>query len=169
MKTDEAVITQYLSFTLGEELFAIEITRVREILDLTQPTRIPRTPEFVRGVINLRGAVVPVADIKLKFGMGRTEKSLTACIIIVEVRLDDASVVLGLLADSVREVFDLPAGSVEPAPRIGTLIDTSFLKGMGKADDRFIQILDVDKVFSTAEIEEVSRVQADANEPAVSG
>jgi len=145
-------MTQYLTFKLGDEIFALDITQVREVLDFTSVTRVPRTPEFMRGVINLRGSVVPVVDLRLKFGMTRTESSVNTCIIITEVTVDGDRTVLGALADSVQEVIDLVSGEVSPAPRIGTRINTEFIRGMGKRDDRFIILLDIDRVFSTDEL-----------------
>ncbi len=153
MSTAETMeMTQYLTFKLGDEIFALDITQVREVLDFTAVTRVPRTPEFMRGVINLRGSVVPVVDLRLKFGMTRTESSVNTCIIITEVTVDGDRTVLGALADSVQEVIDLVPGEVSPAPRIGTRINTEFIRGMGKRDDRFIILLDIDRVFSTDEL-----------------
>ncbi len=144
--------TQYLTFKLDDEVFALDITKVREVLDFTTVTKVPRTPEFMRGVINLRGSVVPVVDLRLKFGMSKTEKTVNTCIIIVEVRVDEETTVLGALADSVQEVMDLEPGHIEPAPKIGTRLNTEFIKGMGKRDDRFVILLDIDKVFSPSEL-----------------
>jgi purine-binding chemotaxis protein CheW len=152
--------TQYLTFKLDDEVFALDITKVREVLDFTTVTRVPRTPEFMRGVINLRGSVVPVVDLRLKFGMSKTEKSVSTCIIIVEVAVDNETTILGALADSVQEVMDLAPGHIEPAPRIGTRLNTEFIKGMGKRDNTFLIILDVDKVFSTDELALVQATQA---------
>src|SRR3990172_10448355 len=143
---------QYLTFRLEEEVFALDITQVREVLDLTTITKVPRTPEFMRGVINLRGSVVPVVDMRLKFGMSRTEQTLNTCIIIVEINIDGDRLILGALADSVQEVIELGPGQIEPAPRIGTRLDTEFIKGMGKRDDEFIIILDIDRIFSMDEL-----------------
>jgi len=154
--------TQYLTFKLGEEMFALDIAKVREVLDFTTVTRVPRTPEFMRGVINLRGSVVPVVDLRLKFGMTRTESSVNTCIIITEVIVDGDRTVLGALADSVQEVIDLVPGDVSPAPRIGTRINTEFIQGMGKRDDRFIILLDIDRVFSTDELALVQAAPEDA-------
>ena len=154
---DAVETTQYLTYRLGDEVYALEIGKVREVLDFTTVTKVPRTPDFMRGVINLRGSVVPVVDLRLKFGMSRTENSVNTCIIITEVTVDNDTTVLGALADSVLEVLDLEPGSIAPAPRIGTKLRTEFIKGMGKRDDRFIMILDIDKVFSS---EELSLVQA---------
>jgi purine-binding chemotaxis protein CheW len=144
--------TQFLTFKLGNEVFALDITKVREVLDFTTVTKVPRTPEFMRGVINLRGSVVPVVDLRLKFGMTKTESSVNTCIIITEVTVDNDTTILGALADSVQEVLDLEPGSIAAAPKIGTKLKTEFIKGMGRRDDRFIIILDIDKVFSSDEL-----------------
>ncbi|OHB25540.1 MAG: chemotaxis protein CheW [Desulfuromonadaceae bacterium GWC2_58_13] len=149
--------TQYLTFRLNDEIFALGIDKVREVLDFTQITRVPQVPEFMRGVINLRGSVVPVVDMRLKFGMPKTEKTVNTCIIIVEIKLDEETTVLGALADSVQEVLDLEPDQIEPAPRIGTRLSTEFIRGMGKRDEQFIIILDIDRVFSS---EELAVVQA---------
>ena len=149
--------TQYLSFKLGDEVFALDISKVREVLEFTSVTKVPQTPDFMRGVINLRGGVVPVIDMKLKFGMDETEKSINTCVIITEVEMDDGELtVLGALADSVQEVFDMHEEEIEPAPKLGTQLNTEFLMGMGKKDDEFVLLLDIDKVFNLAEIEAVS-------------
>ncbi len=153
-------ITQYLTFKLEDEVFALDIGKVREVLDFTSITKVPRTPDFMRGVINLRGSVVPVVDLRLKFGMPKTEKTVNTCIIIVEVTVDNETTILGALADSVQEVLDLEPGHIEPAPKIGTRLNTEFIKGMGKRDNQFIIILDIDKVFSAGEIEMARAVQA---------
>jgi len=156
--------TQYLTFKLGDEIFALDISKVREVLDFTTITKVPRTPEFMRGVINLRGSVVPVVDIKLKFGMPMTEKTVNTCIIITEVAVDGETTILGALADSVQEVIDLDPDHIEPAPKIGTKLKTEFIKGMGKQGEHFIILLDIDKVFST---EELALVKTDkVEEPA---
>jgi purine-binding chemotaxis protein CheW len=153
---------QYLTFRLDDEIFALDITKVREVLDFTAVTKVPRTPDFMRGVINLRGSVVPVVDMRLKFGMSATESSVNTCIIITEVQVDNETVVLGALADAVQEVLDLDAGSIAPPPRIGTKLNTEFIKGMGRQNDRFIIILDIDKVFSVEELTAVKQDEAAA-------
>lgn len=142
----------YLTFMLGEEVFAVDVQKVREVLDYTSITRVPRTPEFMRGVINLRGSVVPVIDMRLKFGMEGTDDTVDTCVVVMEIRLDGETTVIGALADSVREVFDLDAGQIEPPPRIGTSLNTEFIRGMGKHDEQFIIILDIDRVFSADEL-----------------
>ena len=143
---------QVLTFKLGDEVFALDISKVREVLDFTSVTKVPQTPDLMLGVINLRGSVVPVVDMRLKFGMSKTETTVNTCIIIVEIELDGETAVLGALADSVQEVMELDAAQVEPPPRIGTRLKTTFIKGMGKREGRFIIILDIDKVFSADEL-----------------
>ncbi|MEW6521333.1 MAG: chemotaxis protein CheW [Thermodesulfobacteriota bacterium] len=143
--------TQYLTFKLGEEVFALDVAKVREILDFTTVTKVPQTPAYMRGVINLRGSVVPVLDLRLKFGMSATEKTVNTCVIVVEMVVDGEVMVLGVLADSVQEVIDLEPAQIEPAPRIGITINTEFILGMGKHNELFIMILDIDKVFSEGE------------------
>jgi purine-binding chemotaxis protein CheW len=144
--------TQYLTFKLDAEVFALEISKVREVLDFTTVTKVPQTPDFMSGVINLRGSVVPVVDMRLKFGMSATKKTVNTCIIIVEVEVDNESTIVGAMADSVQEVLDLEPDQIEPAPHIGTKLNTDFIKGMGKHHDQFIMILDIDKVFSSVEL-----------------
>jgi len=156
--TESSKAVQYLTFKLADEVFALDITQVREVLDYTAVTKVPKMPEFMRGVINLRGSVVPVVDMRMKFGMEKTERTVNTCIIIVEIDLDGDMTVLGALADSVQEVVDLDAGQIEPAPKIGTRLRTEFIKGMGKHHDEFIIILDIDKVFSSDELSLVQGV-----------
>ncbi len=161
---ERAVTTQYLTYKLADEIFAFDISRVREVLDFSTITKVPKMPDFLRGVINLRGAVVPVVDLRLKFGMPKTDRTVDTCVIITEVNVDGERTTLGALADSVQEVMDLGPDSIEPAPKIGTGLNTEFIKGMGKHNERFIIILDIDKVFSA---EELAAVQAGRSEPAL--
>lgn len=143
---------QYLTFSLDDEIFGLDIYKVHEVLDFTALTKVPRMPEFMAGVINLRGRVVPVIDMRLKFGMTKAEMSVNTCIIIVEIDLDGETTVLGALADSVQEVLELDSSRIEPPPRIGTRLRTQFIKGMGKRDDQFIILLDIDRIFSSDDI-----------------
>ncbi len=152
---------QYLTFKLGEEVFAVDVSHVREILEFTTVTKVPRTPDYMRGVINLRGSVVPVLDMRLKFGLSRTEKTVDTCVIVVEVFFEDESTIIGALADSVQEVLELEPDQIEPAPRIGTQLKTEFIKGMGKRDDRFIILLDIDKVFSSEELAVIAEMEGE--------
>jgi purine-binding chemotaxis protein CheW len=150
---------QYLTFKLGNEIFATDVEKVREVLDFTNITEIPRTPDFMSGVINLRGSVVPVVDLRLCLKMSKTEKTRNTCIVVVEVLLDNESTIIGALADSVEEVIDLEPQQISPAPRIGTQIRTDFIKGMGKRDNQFVMILDIDRVFSAEELSAVKAVE----------
>jgi len=153
---------QYLSFELDHEIFALDISKVREVLDYTAVTKIPQMPDFMRGVINLRGHVVPVIDLKLKCGMSMTEEAINTCIIILDVSVDGEETVIGALADSVQEVFDLSPENIEPPPRIGTKLNTEFIKGMGKHGEAFLMILDVNKVFSHEDITGIMGATEDA-------
>ena len=145
--------TQYLTFKLDQEVYALDIIQVREVLDFTEVTKVPRMPDFMRGVINLRGGVVPVVDLRLKFDMAKSEKTVDTCIIIMELDIEGEKTFLGALADSVQEVITLESDQIEPPPKIGTRLDTEFIRGMGKKNDDLIIILDVDRVFSSSELE----------------
>ena len=149
---EELEATQYLTFVLDEEVFAVDVARVREILEMPSITKVPGVPGFMRGVINLRGRVVPVIDLHMKFGMQQTAQTVNTCIIVVEVEMDGENVVLGALADCVQEVIEMEPSQIEAAPHIGTHLKTEFLKGMGKHNERFVMILNIDKVFSGAEL-----------------
>lgn len=153
--------SQYLTFKLDDEIYALDINQVREVLDFTDVTKVPKMPNFMRGVINLRGGVVPVVDLRLKFGMSKTEKTVDTCIIIMEITLDQEITLLGAMADSVQEVLTLEPEQIEPAPRIGTRLKTEFIKGMGKKNDEFIIILDIDRVFSAEELVIVQEMECE--------
>lgn len=150
---------QYLTFYLGDEVYAIDIANVREVLEFTSVTKVPNMPEFMRGIINLRGGVVPIVDLRLKFGMSPTEKALDTCIIILDIRVDEEKTVLGIMADKVKEVIELTSDRIEPPPRIGLRLDTGFIYGMGKTDDEFIIILNIYRVFKNDEINQVNQSQ----------
>jgi purine-binding chemotaxis protein CheW len=156
---------RFLTMTLGQEIFAIDIFSVREILDYTDITRIPQTPDFMRGVVNVRGSAVPVVDLKMKFGLGHVERTLNTRIVIVEIRREDGVSVMGALADSVKEVLELETERIDPPPRMGAAVRADFIRGIGKHGDRFILILDVDKVFSTDEIQDLSQLLAEGPAP----
>lgn len=159
---------QYLAFKLGSEVYAVDVAKVREILDYPPITKVPRTPDFMRGVINLRGSVVPVVDMRLKFGMSMTEKSVNTCIVVVEALVENELTTIGALADSVQEVVELDPSSIEPPPKIGSRLKVEFLKGMGKIGENFLMILDIDKVFSSSEmmmVKEAATVGKDLVEP----
>lgn len=142
----------YLTFKLGDEVFSIDVAQVREVLELSTITKVPQAPEFMRGVINVRGSVIPVVDLRLKFGMTRTEETVYTRIIVMDLDLDGETTVLGAMADSVHEVIELDGGSIEDPPKIGSRWRTEFIKGIGKRNEEFIIILDIDRVFSTDEL-----------------
>ena len=143
---------QYVTFSLGEELFGVEVTRTREIMSVTPVTKVPQTPSYLLGVINLRGQVVPVVDMRLKLGLPAGEETEDTCIIVVEVQVDGEPIVVGALADAVREVLELRRDQIEPAPRLGTRLNTAFITGMGKVDEQFLILLNIDRVFNADEL-----------------
>jgi len=146
------ISNRFLTFTLGREMFALDITSVREILDMTDITRIPQTPAAVRGVVNVRGAAVPVIDLRLRFGMEEAQRTVNTRIIIVEIPSSDGVTVLGAIADSVKEVLEMEAGAIAPPPAMGVSVKTEYLRGIGKADGRFILVLDIAQVLGTDEV-----------------
>jgi purine-binding chemotaxis protein CheW len=160
MKNKEhELAAQYLTFRLGEEVFAVDVAKTREVLDVIDITRVPGTPAYMLGVINLRGGVVPVIDLRLKFGLPVAERTRETCIIVLDVTLDGETTVIGAVADSVREVLDLDSSQIEPPPRIGTRLKTEYIRGMGRIDDnRFLILLDIDRVFSSEELTLVQTV-----------
>ncbi|MDM8535505.1 chemotaxis protein CheW [Desulfobacterales bacterium HSG17] len=160
-ETGTTETAQYLTFKLADEIFAINVIQVREVLDLSTITKVPGTPDFMRGVINVRGSVVPVMDLRLKFGLSKTENSLDTRIVVMELSLEGEITVLGTLADSVNEVIDLESAQIEPPPKIGMRWKTEFIKGIGKRNDMFIIILDIDRVFSSDEIALVEETSAE--------
>ena len=143
---------QYLAFKLDNDLFAVDVGKAREILDFVEVTRVPQTPDYMLGVINLRGSVVPVINLRRKFGMAEVERTVDTCIIVLEVEVKDAPVVIGIVADAVQEVLDLNAEQIEPPPRLGTRLNTEFIQGMGNLDGQFVIILNIDRVFSVEEL-----------------
>ncbi len=146
---------QYLTFALGEEVFALETGSVREVIELVPVTRIPKTPPFMRGVINLRGHAVPVVDLRVKFDMPTTHDTVNTCIIIVDVEVEGENCSMGAIVDSVREVFEMSSDQINPPPRMGTSVRADFIRGMGKQNEEFIMILDIGKVFSQEELAQV--------------
>jgi len=157
-------ISQYLTFKLDQELFAVDIGKVREVLELQALTKVPRTPDFMRGVINLRGNVVPVVDVRLKLGLGMTDRTVDTCVVISEVTVDGEATVVGALVDSVQEVIDLDANHLAPPPHLGARIDSTVIRGMGKRDDQFVMILDLDRVFTPQEVKEATGGPASSSE-----
>jgi purine-binding chemotaxis protein CheW len=153
-------VRPYLTFKLASDIFALDVATVREVLDFTTITKIPRTPEYMRGVINLRGSVVPVLDLRRAFNMPPTEKTVNSCIIVVEVAIDGERIVIGALADSVEEVLEMEPDQIQPAPSIGTAVNTEVIRGMGRRESEFVMILDIDRVFGSGELEAVRQAVA---------
>lgn len=149
---------QYVTFCLAEELFGVEVNRTREILSVISVTSVPQTPDYMLGVINLRGQVVPVIDMRLKLGLSAAAETQDTCIIVLEVLVDGEPIVVGALADAVREVLEIKSDAIEPPPRLGTRLKTEFIKGMGKIDDEFLILLDIDKIFNSDELAMVQEV-----------
>ena len=139
---------QFLTVLVGEEEYAVGVLRVREIIQYHAVTRVPRTPEWVRGVINLRGSVVPVVDLAVKFGLPAAAPGRCTCIVLVEALVEDEPVVMGMIADEVRQVVDLPAGAVQQPPAFGTRVRVDYLEGMGRVADRMVLLLDVDRLLA---------------------
>ena len=149
--TNEAALAQYLSFQVAGETYAVGVLQAREIIEYTAVTRVPHAPPAVRGVINLRGSVVPVVDLAVKFGLPQSEIGRRTCVVIVECTIDGESLVMGVMADAVSSVLDLAPADIEPAPSFGTRVRTEYLKGMGKLDGGFVLLLDMDKLLSADE------------------
>ena len=166
---DETNITssqQYVTFNLADELFGVEVSRAREILSLTPVTKVPQTPDYLLGVINLRGQVVPVVDMRLKLGLPAGEETEDTCIIVIEVQVDGEVLVVGALADAVREVMEIRDDQIEPPPRLGTKLNIEFINGMGKVDEQFMILLNIDQIFSSKELADVQDArQSESSEP----
>jgi purine-binding chemotaxis protein CheW len=143
---------QYLTFTLGGELFAIGILAIKEIIEYSSLTRVPMMPAYLRGVINLRGAVVPVADLLVRFGKQPSEVTKRTCIVIIEINANGERQDVGVVVDAVDSVLDIPASEIEPPPAFGTRIATDFIQGMGKVNGRFVILLDVNYVLGVDEM-----------------
>ena len=158
-QTNEVSISQmatkgkYLTFALGEEEYGLEILKVREIIGYMDITCVPQTPSYVEGIINLRGKVIPIVDLRSKFGMETVEVSDETCIIVVEVNHGEQQIETGIIVDRVSEVLDISAQAIEPPPQIGDSINTQFILGMGKIGDSVKILLDIDMVLSRTDLE----------------
>lgn len=151
-------LEQYLTFTLGNELFAVDIGWVKEILNDKKITSIPRMPDFIQGVINVRGNAIPVVDLRLKFGMEKTTLTINTCIMITDLEINGEKTTVGMLSDSVQEVLEIKQEHINPPPKLGTAIDTKFISGMAQLDERFIIILDINRIFTSEELSAVQLV-----------
>ncbi|AGW14801.1 chemotaxis protein CheW [Megalodesulfovibrio gigas] len=145
-------VMRLLTLTLDNVYFALDIHSVREILDMTDITSIPHTPEYMRGVVNVRGSAVPVVDLRLKFGLPAADRTLNTRIVILEIPRGDGVAAIGAIADSVREVLEVETARIDPPPRMGTGIRADFIRGICRQDERFLLILDAAKVFTTDEV-----------------
>ena len=161
-----SVHSQYLTFILGREIFALDISKVREVLEISTVSEIPRTPEYMRGVINLRGHAVPVVEMRSKLGMTSIKDTIDTCIIILEVGFGDEKLVLGALVDSVREVFEMLDETIEPAPKMGAAIKADYILGMGRQGEQFIIIVDVDAIFSGEDLKQAMDLKQEFEEAA---
>jgi purine-binding chemotaxis protein CheW len=157
---------QYMTFKLGDELFALDVAQVREVLEIPLITKVPTSPEYMRGVVNLRGKATPVVDLRLRFGLPKTTETVHTRIIVMELDLDGEATVLGGIADSVHEVIEIDPANINPPPRIAMRWRTDFILGMGKRGDDFIIILDVNAVFSSDE-QALARIIAAPDQEAV--
>lgn len=158
---DRVESDQHLTFILSEEEFAIPVITIREIIEYGHLTNVPMVPDFIQGVVNLRGNVVPVISIATKFGLEVKPVDKRTCIIILDAKIDGAIVVMGVVVDKVLQVIEIPDSCIEPAPTLGASIRTDFIKGMGRLDDNFIIILDIVQVLSAEEIALVHDIHKD--------
>lgn len=147
-----AETAQYITFKLGDELFAINVAQVREVLELSQITRVPTAPDYMRGVVNVRGKAIPVVDLRLKFGLPTVADTVNSRIVVMELDLDGEATVVGGIADSVHEVIELEPSQINPPPRIAMRWRSELIQGMGRRGDQFIILLDINAVFSTNEL-----------------
>jgi purine-binding chemotaxis protein CheW len=154
----------YLTFYLDEELFGLNIQMVREVLEYVPVTRVPMTADFMLGVINVRGHVVPVIDLRRKFGLNKTEQTVNTCIIIVELDVEGESSTMGALVDGVQEVMDIMPEQIEKSPRLGSRIETRFIQGIGKLTDRFVILLNIQSVLSLEELSMIADMQQQTEE-----
>ena len=152
MSKDLSTIQTYLSFKLGEEVFAINVSKVLNILEMKPITKVPKSPDYLKGVINLRGTVLPVVDLRLKFGLPENKITVDTNIIVLSIEKENEEIMVGILIDSVREVLEFKTEEIAPSPAIGTKYNAGFIKGMWRVDENFIMILDIDRVFSIEEI-----------------
>lgn len=152
MKNGDNHINSYLTFKLGDEYFASTVDKVINILELVRITKVPKAPDYMKGVINLRGTVLPVVDTRLKFEMDKTEFTKNTCILVLNVNINNENILLGALVDAVIEVLEIDSKNILPAPTIGAKYKSEFINGMIKLDEQFIIVLDLDKVFTADEL-----------------
>lgn len=149
---------KFLTFVLGEENYAIPILKVKEIIGMMDITTVPRLPDFIKGVINLRGQIIPVIDLRLKFGLKERVYDDRTSIIVMELVSENITRTSGIVVDTVQEVLDIDSKDIEPPPQYGTDVDQAFLTGLGKVDDKVIMLLNVDKILSTGEMQDIDTI-----------
>jgi purine-binding chemotaxis protein CheW len=152
----------FLSFKLSNEHFAINVMKIMEILEVPKITKVPHAPGYLVGVVNLRGGVLPVIDTRIKFGMPATEFTVNTCIVVLNVQINDETTVVGAMVDSVSEVFEIEENQVQPSPTIGAKYQADFIQGMIKEKDQFMMLLDIDKVFTSNEMELFNETKSEA-------
>lgn len=157
---DDLLAKQYLSFTLERELYAVKVLNVREVLERTRITKIPGMVPYILGIINLRGTVVPVADLRLRFDLAPEEDTIDTRIVVTELSLEGEQVVMGLLVDTVQEVLDIVPEQIQPPPQVGTKVKTCFIEGMGQRENDFIILLNLKNVFTLEEMRWMAETSA---------
>jgi purine-binding chemotaxis protein CheW len=153
-------IHSYLSFRLADETFAVNVNKVLEILEVPHLTTVPKSPAYMRGVINLRGTVLPVIDTRVKFGLSATSFTVNTCVVVLDIAIDNDQMVIGALVDTVQEVLEIGSDQIKPSPSIGSKYKSEFIQGMVKIEEQFLMLLNIDRVFST---EELSLLQEPVN------
>lgn len=164
MAEKNSEINSYLSFRLDSEVFAANVSRVINILEMQPITKVPQSPEYMKGVINLRGRVLPVVDLRIKFGLPEAATTVDTCIIVLNIELEGEEIMVGAMVDAVKEVLELKDEDIAPSPTIGTKYNNEFIDGMYRVDENFIMILNINKVFST---EEIIDVKTKSEEPEI--
>ena len=159
MSTDQSSVQSYLSFHLQEEQFAFSVEKVLEILEVPQITKVPHSPPYMRGVINLRGKVLPVIDTRLKFGMPAIAETIHTAILVLQVEMDGEVLVLGAIVDAVSQVLEISHGSILPPPAMGRKYRPELISAMGKINEEFLMILDADRVFSLEDVLDIQNSQ----------
>ncbi|MBC7923830.1 MAG: purine-binding chemotaxis protein CheW [Ferruginibacter sp.] len=154
-------LDSYLSFRLEDETFAVNVGKVLEILEVPHLTKVPRSPEYLRGVINLRGTVLPVIDTRVKFGLSATRFTVDTCVVVLNINVENDKLVIGALVDAVQEVLEIGEDQIKPSPSLGSKYQSEFIRGMVKMEEQFIMLLNIDRVFSTDELTVVKESSGD--------
>lgn len=149
---------QFLTFVLGEELYGVDILRVQEIMGWNPVTRIPNTPEYLRGVLNLRGSIVPILDLRMRFDMEQADYTPTTVVIVLSVQQGNEERTLGVVVDGVSDVINVPAENIKPAPDFGTAVNTEFIDGLATVEEQMVMLLDIDKLLSIEELEQLEQL-----------